>query len=203
MTRPLAQILSDIEPGSEQSAPGLMLPGPARMRGAEAVAAKMEEAYERGLADGRAAVRAECDARLEQLAKAAEEARNEDRAHWVATEGDRLARLIADGLEALETRIAEQTARVLRPALVEDAQKRAIRELADTLDAMLAKGDVAKLTVSGPEDLVAAIRDRLDGKVQGAAFATAPHAELRIEVDETILETRIGAWAETIRGTGE
>jgi hypothetical protein len=66
----------------------------------------------------------------------------------------------------------------------------------------LAKGEFAKLVVSGPEDLLAGLRQNFDGKVANVSFVPAAGCELRIAADETILETRIEAWAEAIQGAG-
>ncbi len=123
-----------------------------------------------------------------------------ERRAWVAGEGERIAAALAAGLSEIEVRIANQVARVLKPVIAGHVQRRAVEELVQTLEALLTKGDVGRITVSGPEDLLGALRGSLEGKASNVTFAPAATADLRIEADETVLETRIAAWAAAIGG---
>jgi hypothetical protein len=53
--------------------------------------------------------------------------------------------------------------------------------------------------VTGPEDLLQALRDQLAGKACAATYLPNSRADVRITVGQTILETRLGAWAAKIQ----
>ncbi len=130
---PVAQYLKDLsgEAGRVRGRSSAELAGEAA-KGADTVA-RMAEAYGRGLAEGKAAAKAEFDEKLAQQNKAAEERLAAERERWAAEEGGRLADLIASQLGELEARIGEQVARVLKPVFLAEVQQRAVAELASTL----------------------------------------------------------------------
>ncbi len=199
---PVARYLNELDAGSERARGTRALAGHASgsgKAGAE-VEARINEAYARGLSEGQAAARSELDAKLKEQAAAVETRLAADRRAWVAGEGERIAAALAAGLSGIEVRIANQVARVLKPVLAGHVQRRAVEELAHALEALLTKGDIGRIIVSGPPDLLEALRGPLEGKASNVTFAPAATADLRIEADETVLETRIAAWAEAIGG---
>jgi hypothetical protein len=170
-------------------------------KGADAVA-RMAEAYGRGLAEGKAAAKAEFDEKLAQQSKVAEERLALERERWAAEEGGRLANLIASHLGALEARIGDQVAQVLKPVFIAEVQRRAVAELASTLESLMSHGEFGKLTVSGPEDLLKMLSAQLNVKIGNVVFNPTSGCDLHLSADQTVLETRIGAWADAIqRGT--
>jgi hypothetical protein len=162
--------------------------------------ARMAEAYGRGLAEGKAVARAELEGQLAEQQAAAEQRLVEERARWAEEEGMRLAGLIGMRLEELEVTIADQVAQILKPVFAEQVRKRAVAELAGTLEGLMANGEFGKITISGPEDLLAMLSAQLNVKIGNVAFSPAPGSDLHLTVDQTVLETRIGAWARTIEG---
>jgi uncharacterized protein (UPF0218 family) len=82
----------------------------------------------------------------------------------------------------------------------DEVQKRAVAELASALEALMANGDFTKLTVTGPEDLLKMLSSRLTVKIGNVVFTPATGCDLHIIADQTVLETRIGAWASAIQG---
>lgn len=168
-------------------------------KGADAVA-RMAAAYGRGLAEGKAAAKAEFDEQAAQLQADAEQRLADERARWAEEEGRRLAGLIGLCLGELEARIGDQVAQVLKPLFTEQVRMRAVAELASTLENLMANGEFAKLTVSGPEDLLGMLSAQLNVKIGNVAFTPAPGCDLQLKVDQTVLETRIGAWVRMIEG---
>lgn len=160
---------------------------------------RLEEAYIRGVLEGRAAAQAEYGAQIHQQAEVAEKHLKSERERWVADEGGRLGTLIGTSLEGIGTRVAEQVARILKPFLREQVRQRSMTELASTLDGLLIKGEYSKITVSGPEDLVGVLRTHLEGRADGIVFLVLERAcDISVTADETILETRIGSWLKAI-----
>jgi hypothetical protein len=160
---------------------------------------RLEEAYIRGVLEGRAAAQAEYGAQLQQQSEAAENRLKSERERWVSDEGNRLSALIGASLEGIGTRVAGQVARILRPFLREQARERAMAELVSTLDALLMKGEFSKITILGPEDLIGVLKISLGSRADGMAFLISESAcDVSVTADDTILETRIGRWVDAI-----
>ena len=168
-------------------------------KGADAVA-RMAEAYGRGLAEGKAVAKAEFDERFAQQQAEFEQSLATERARWAEEEGRRLAGLLGMRLDELEATIAGQVTQILKPVFTEQVRKRAVAELASALESLMANGEFAKLTVSGPEDLLGMLSAQLNVKIGNVAFTPAPGCDLHLTVDQTVLETRIGAWVRAIEG---
>lgn len=198
---PVAQYLKDLSGGDQGRGRGKTSTELAAeaAKGADTVA-RLAEAYGRGLAEGKAAAKAEFDAKLAQERAAAEETLAAERKRWTEEEGDRLAGLFLSTLEELEARIGDQVAQVLKPLFAEAVRQRAVAELASTLEALMANGEFGKVTVTGPEDLLSLLSGRLNVKIGNVVFNPAPGCDLHLTVDQTVLETRIGAWANAIEG---
>jgi hypothetical protein len=164
---------------------------------------RLDDAHARGVLEGRAAAQVEHAA-----AAAAQEALFEqrlvsERQTWAAEHGGLLAEQIAAAFEEIEHRVANQVSEILKPVLSEQVRLKAVEELARSLNGMLAKGEYAKVTISGPADLLARMEERLAGGGHGGlSFAAAEGADITVSADDTILATRIGSWADVIAGAG-
>ena len=53
--------------------------------------------------------------------------------------------------------------------------------------------------ITGPDDLLDVLRARLPDEDSGA-FSEQRTGEIRVETDQTVLETRLGAWTASHRG---
>jgi hypothetical protein len=157
---------------------------------AEAIASAREEGIAAGLA--RAAAANEAALEAERGAFAAQLAGERDR--WARDEGHVLADKIAGGLVEIETRIAAHTARTLRGFLADRLIDRATRELAQHIHALLRGSDGKVVQVCGPADLVAALSEKLEGEPAAIEFRPGASADIRIVCDDTLVESRLGAW---------
>ena len=158
--------------------------------------ARIEEARTRGILDGRAAADAEYAALLAAKDAAFEERLASERQKWALDEGARLSELLNAGLVDVERRVAQQVGRILKPIFADEVRRAAVSALSQTLSEMLAKGTYARVAVSGPSDLLSALQARV-GEVDAAlSFVVSEHVDLVVHADETVLETRIGAWGE-------
>lgn len=159
----------------------------------------------RAAAEARAAALAEAEAERSACAQALADAEAmfatrldtelaHARAAWCAAEGERLAGALGAGLAALEARICEGVAAVLRPFLREKARERAVESFARRVgDLLRHPGATPALTICGPADLLIALRARLP-ETAGISFAEAPGPELRVTCEDTVLETQMAAW---------
>jgi hypothetical protein len=163
---------------------------------------RIGEAHARGVLEGRAAALVDQDQALARQQAAFDQKLAAERQKWAAEQGVILGELLVTQLRDIEDRIAGQVSRVLKPVVADHVRGRAVDELARMLEGMLAKGDYAKVTVSGPEDLLAPVEARLSGLAAGVSFLPADGVDLVVSADETILETRIGSWVQAINGDG-
>jgi hypothetical protein len=192
---PVAHYLRDLNGDMPKGASARLVGG----EGESDIEQRLEEAYIRGVLEGRAAAQAEYGAQLQQQSEAAEKRLKSERERWVADEGSRLSALISSSLEGIGTRVADQVARILRPFLREEARAKSIAELVSAFDALMVKGEYSKITVSGPEDLIGVLKAHLEGRAEGVAFLVSEHAtDISVAADDTILETRIGSWLKAI-----
>lgn len=174
---------------------------PARMGGRNAggdVESRIEEARLRGAAEARAAAEAAQESALAAQRAAFEVKLAAERQRWTSEEGERLAALVSSRLLDIEQKISERVGRVLRPVVDAEVRRAAVSSLAETLRSMLLQGAYARLSVSGPSDLIASLDAHL-GDARGAmSFAETDGVDLVVTADDTVLETRIGAWIRSL-----
>jgi hypothetical protein len=164
-------------------------------------AAMIDEAYAKGFESGKAAAETQMAARLEEREAAHREELSSARETWAQLESGTLAQQLARGLQELETRLAETTARILKPFLGAELQRRAIADLVESLTALRAQEKVATITISGAADLLEALRAQLGGKVDNVDYRPSQSCDVHVTLGQTVLETRIGAWMARIEET--
>jgi len=155
---------------------------------------KLEEAYAKGYEAGKAEGLAELEDRLEENRAYHARQLELERLTWTSREAEKLAEQIADGFGEIRARLSEATARILRPFLRELIQRQAISELVDELDMLLGADEGITLEISGPEDLLDRLREKLEGRNLSVLFAINDDVDLRIVIGQTILETCLGTW---------
>ena len=168
--------------------------GAAEVAAAKQATLKIEEAHTRGVEAGRTA------ARTEFLTEFAKQRTNFDRQlaaerqRWVAEEGARIADTLLAELRELEARIAETTARVLKPFLAAQLRERAIADLCADIEAVIGNDTGVGLHICGPADLMDAVRERLAGKPIAVTYAPGEGCDLRVSIGQATLETQLGGW---------
>lgn len=162
-------------------------------------APRADDAYERGVAAGKAAILADIETRLEAERVYHAQQLELERFTWANREAEKLAKLFAAGIHEIETNIADVTARILKPFLAESAHRQAIAELLQALEVLIGKNQGITLEVFGPEDLLQLIREKLRDRNVAAQFTPSPEMDVRVVVGHTILETSLGAWMDQLR----
>ena len=160
------------------------------------------------LADAVAAAVANAEAGFsERIATIEEEharARAEDRARWVRAEGSALAEGFRKATAEIEEHIGEAVAAVLEPLVAGVLKGAALRELRQAIATLATSGASAKLEVSGPEDLVEAVRAVIDvdgGDTSGMTFTPSEEAEVTVTADNSTIRTRLAEWAACFEGS--
>ena len=160
---------------------------------------RLDDAYERGVAAGKAAILAEIETRLEAERVYYKEQLELERFTWANREAEKLVEQFAAGIREIETNVANITARILKPFLAENAHRQAIAELLEALELLIGKDQGMTLEISGPEDLLQLIREKLRDRNVAALFSPGEGVDVRVVVGQTILETSLGAWMDKLR----
>lgn len=157
-------------------------------------AAEMEEAFARGVEEGRAAAQAECDAKLEEqrgeFVAELEAARQE----WASGAGEQLASSLQAAVGELEARIVETAARILKPFLSARLHAQAVAELQTSLEVLVSADPEVAFRICGPGDVLDAIRERLEGKAVSVTYEPNDECDVRIVAGPTTVETRLEDW---------
>lgn len=198
---PVSHFLRDLtaEPGRRLARPF----GDSSAEGrASDIEARIAEAHARGVLEGQAAAQAEYGEDLRRQAKDLEERFAAERRQWVSQQSAAMGRQLEAQLGSIADKISDQVGSVLKPFVMEIVRERAIADLRSALSQMLLKGEYARITITAPEDLAHDLKSELEGKVGDIQINASETVEVTVSVDETILETRVAAWAEAILGEG-
>jgi len=175
---------------------------PAGADGTSDLEVQINEAHARGILEARAAAQVELDAALAKQAASFDAKLVAERKKWAAVQSVALADQIAARMLDIETQVSDCVSRLLEPLLAEQIRSKAVQELEAALRGMLTKGEYAKITISGPEDLVSTMETRLGESHHGLSFVASDSIDLSVIADDTILETRISAWIDAIKEDG-
>jgi hypothetical protein len=173
--------------------------GPSFDRAEPARGKEIEQAFARGLEQGQASARASLEAKLDCQQKQFESALAAERQARQA-EAAKFAAALAAGFVSLERTIADSVGRLLRPFLAARARAQAVADLRAALVALLGKEPGIALTITGPEPLLAALRDTLPEAA--IRYLANSDCEIRVTANETVLETRLGAWLAGLEEAG-
>lgn len=170
----------------------------------QAVARARHEAHSAAQAEARAAAdtaRAASEAARQeeaaQLRASFEQQLADARSEWCRAEGERLAAAVSSGFAELEARLGDALGKVLTPFVGAALRARALDEVKGHIAALLSSRAAPLLTVSGPQDLLGALAQSL-GSPTGVSFNASAQPDLRITCDDTVIETRLAAWAEQL-----
>ncbi|MEI9899723.1 MAG: hypothetical protein WDN31_05765 [Hyphomicrobium sp.] len=161
---------------------------------------RIDEAYARGMEEGRGAAEAEATARLDEQKAASEHSVAAARQTWVEETGPHIAAQITTALASMQDRIAEAVERVLRPFLAQAAREEAVRQLRATLQELIGTNPGLTLEISGPEDLLDALRASLAASAAAVSYVVNETTDVQIKAGASLIETRIAAWLKNCEG---
>jgi len=165
-------------------------------REAERVAA----AFLRGRNEGLDTARAEFEAKLAEAEASFEERLVAERSLWVSEQGSAVAEQIDRAFEKLSADVGDAVGGILAPFVEDTLRARIVEELLRTLEKVLKGGRPATLKITGPEDIIDAIRRTLGDTATAIDFETTSDVDARIVADSTVIETQLEAWRRRIRG---
>jgi len=174
-------------PGARSAMPEIDIDAERRRAFAEGRAeatAELVFEHERQIADLQAAHAAELAALTQRLE---------------AETASRLAERFADMAGGLVTALGDQTARVLAPVMEDALLQRAVADMAQMMKQGLVAGEGYTIVVKGPTPLFEALKRQLGEDMPLFRHVETDDIDLAVEMDGTILVTRMAAWADTVR----
>ena len=161
-------------------------------------AARIDEAYARGVAEGKAAARGECEAEIKRRSEEMAQQLVGERAAWAAETGEKLAMQIAAAARGVEESVANSLAVVLKPFLIAELHGQALDELARIVRGLMTKDPGVSMEIVGPQDLLKTLQAKLGPDATNIRFSAGAGCDVRVTADQTVVETRLGAWVAKI-----
>lgn len=116
--------------------------------------------------------------------------------------GEATGMRIADEFAALEKRLSAYTsdvvARLLAPVLTEDLQRKAVASLGAVIDAAIRDSGAVRIRVRGPLSLFEMLEARLGEHSGRIEFTETQELDLQVAVDESLYETRLSDWSQSL-----
>ncbi|AOF89220.1 hypothetical protein [Sinorhizobium sp. RAC02] len=163
------------------------------------VAAERAEAF----ADGRAEAEAELAAKHEADMAALKEAHQAEldglKARYEQDYADALAKRFSGLTAEVADLVAAQAAQVLAPIMSLVLTKGAVADLARMITEGLAGGEGITVTVKGPANLFEQLKSHFEDNMPVFKHVEMQDVDLTVEFSETVLVTRMAAWADTVR----
>lgn len=188
---PAARYLADFSIDGDRRPPH---PASASAENGATAAKQIDEAFARGIDDGRAAAESEFEVKLEEQRAQFAEQLAAARQEWATGAGEELANLFLAAVQELEKRVAETTARILKPFLAAELHRQAVAELQANLNMLMATDQGVSLDISGPADVLEVLRQQLSGKTASVTYTPSDDCDVRIVAGPATLETCLKSW---------
>ena len=162
------------------------------------IEAERKEAFE----DGYAQAHSECEERLAgDLASIVEAHAQEIREIEERHESEVMRVIHArffDMTVAISQSVADQTLQALLPVIDADVARRSVVALADAVRKAMAEEKAADVLVRGPARLYEMLRPKLDERGIACRHVEAETIDILVEINETVLTTRLSVWAQSL-----
>jgi hypothetical protein len=163
------------------------------------VEAERREAY----AEGHEAATQELDEKHRAELEAIEAAHREELDALETRYKVEMAEKIAENLKAIAAALGEsvgvETAKALSPVMTEELTDRAVDDLAVLVNAAILDGSAGPIVVSGPIDLFEKLSEHLGEHAEMLRHVEAEDVDLTVTIGESVLVTRMSAWADSLR----
>lgn len=175
------------------------IPGVEFERLPEAATSAIEDAYQRGLEEGRREAEARLAHDLGEQKAAAELKLGEARKAWAADFGQVLSKELKDGVQEMHHLLADNFSNVLLPIIRDEMRSEAVRKISDALRKTAASDWEGPFLVEGPADLLQELRENLGDMESLIECRMVESQDVRVTINETILETQLAAWADAVK----
>jgi hypothetical protein len=136
-------------------------------------------------------------------AVAAEKTRYEDelasqRVIWVEQQAGQLSMQIVEGFGRIEAILSERVANILKPFVSEAFRQQSNAEFKEVLATLLIGDETGPMKITGPEDLVQALKKNLGSHGGAIEFLPGDHVEVSVTARDTTVQTRLRAWSDRL-----
>lgn len=194
----VANFLADFRPRPQSASRGPAAAGAS----AETLDSLLAAAEARGRDAALGEVQAEMEARLTAERSRAEETLAAERLRWADSESARFAADLGEAFAALRDGLAASVARLLTPVLEQARVRQSVDELVAVLAAITERPDAPVLEISGPEDLLGRLRDRLGTSPAAIRYEVSAGGEVRVRAGDTLVETELLTWGARLAEAG-
>jgi hypothetical protein len=162
----------------------------------------IDAAREEGRAAALAAAREEYEAKLTRMRENFDSKLVSSRQTWAREEGEVLRNEIATTLIAIEERLADSVARVLRPFILRSIRERMMAKLVDNIRTIVGSADKMAIKIAGPADLLDALRQELGTAPTAIDYELRNGLDVSVVADQTSIDTQLKAWTGLIGAEG-
>jgi hypothetical protein len=163
------------------------------------VAAERAEAFAEGRAEAEAGFAARHEADMTALKDAHQAELDALKVRYEQDYADALAKRFSGLTAEVADLVAAQTAQVLAPIMSLVLTKGAVADLARMITEGLAGGEGVTVTVKGPANLFEQLKSHFEEAMPVFKHVEMQDVDLTVEFGETVLVTRMAAWADTVR----
>lgn len=110
-----------------------------------------------------------------------------------------VAARLQENHDLVVTNLDEQISAILAPVMTEALAQKAVAGLAEIIRPSLKDGEAATLTIKGPKALYDRLIEVLGGDDKAFRFVENSDVDLSVEMDNSVLVTRLSAWASSVR----
>ena len=96
--------------------------------------------------------------------------------------------------EVLAQEVSDRLTRILAPIIAGHARKISIHAVIAELKRLLASGETSRILVTGPLDLINVVRASMGDDAARLAFEETGSADLTVEVNSSVIATRLTEW---------
>lgn len=162
------------------------------------IEARIAEAYERGVQDGRAGAAAEQEQRQAAQETEYELRLNKEIEAFRANELSQFAEAISTSVTEIEERIALTVARIIKPYLLRRQMKLVFDALCEDYARLRSSDATPLLRISGRESVLNALRSRLSGQPIEIEYSLNENVEVTVLAESTRIQTQLQAWTDAI-----
>ena len=113
--------------------------------------------------------------------------------------GAKVGAQISETMDAIANFLADHTLSVLAPVLTDELARRASEELAQLVKSTLADRSCTKLIIRGQAPMLEAFTKALGDPAPEIHFIESEETDLSVEIEDSVVVTRMSAWASSLR----
>lgn len=163
------------------------------------IEAERREAYAEGHEAATQELSEKHQAELEAMAGSFRSEIDALRARYEEQAAERIAADMTRMATMLGQAISAEAAAALAPIMTETLTASAVADLADLVKAAILDGSAGPIVVSGPHHLFEALHAHLDDDGALLRHVEAPDVDLAVTIGDSVLVTRMSAWAASLR----